>query len=272
LEEAVLNSIYFQNENTPNWINLWHGLDLDDGDFAKAQASVEESLRNQEYKFVPVIKHIFGLYLWMAKNELYDKTERQVVSYFHRYIENLIEVGQLELENDSFSSRSNSHAGLCYFLPEEDAFREFCSLLETESQKINEAAYPEQAEKLLKLMVSDNRLFYRLVCLTNSEDNKYYRIPIFKYIKSKKFVESMIHIPAKDRYRLGEMFKSRYENHEFNKSLVDDLEWLKSVKELLSKEAGERKGKISGHVFQEIIDSGLIFAIDKLEAVTGKVD
>jgi len=267
LDEAVLNSLYFQNENTPNWIYLWHGLDLEDVDFDEAHASVEESLRNNEYKRVPVIKHVFGLFLWMAKNGLYDQTEDEVVSYFHTYVEHLIEGGQLEFEESSYSSWDGSHAGLAYYSKEEDVFREFCSHLETELQKIKEAAYPEQAEKLLELMASDNRLFYRSVCLTNSEDNKYYQIPIFKYIKPERFVESMTHTSAKDRRRLGNMFKSRYEHHDINKLLVDELFWLKYIKHLLELKVRVRKGRVSGYVFQQIIDAGLKPAIINLKAV-----
>ncbi len=268
LEEAVTNSIYFQNKNTPNWVRLWNGLDLDDADFKKVRKLVEKSLEAREYKKAPVIMHVCGHFLWMAKNKLYDKTEQQVLADFQAYVDALVAENTLEFDEDENSSTWNdSHAGLMYFSRGEAEFITFCTYITSQAQKVKEAAYPEQAEKLLELMVSDNRLFYRLVCLSNSEDNKYYRIPIFKYIKPETFVESMVRISPKDRRRLGDVFKSRYEHLEINKSLVDELDWLKLVRTLLENEVENLKGTISGYVFQAIIDAGLTPAISNLEAV-----
>jgi GTPase SAR1 family protein len=60
LHQSIENSKYFQDENTPSWIRLWHFTDLSDNEFGDIINEVEASYANRDYVEIGVIKHIFG--------------------------------------------------------------------------------------------------------------------------------------------------------------------------------------------------------------------
>jgi len=62
LEQSILNSRYFQDENTPNLVRLWHFSDLSDDDFDNLLKKVELEYSSRQFFELGVIKHIFGLF------------------------------------------------------------------------------------------------------------------------------------------------------------------------------------------------------------------
>ena len=63
IEKGVANSIFFRDENTANWVKLWHYNNLEDDEFQRLLDQVEKEFNNLEYKEIGVILHIVGLFL-----------------------------------------------------------------------------------------------------------------------------------------------------------------------------------------------------------------
>jgi hypothetical protein len=65
---------------------------------------------------------------------------------------------------------------------------------------------------------------------------------------------------------LGYALTKRYELDWINEKLLEELDWLKSVRYLLLKEADDRKGKVSGYHLNLLVENYFDKAIEKLEA------
>jgi len=75
---------------------------------------------------------------------------------------------------DAFSEiRFGGYGGLGIHENETVEYRELFAYLQQKGRQALEASYPEKGILLLNEMKSDPALFFRRVCLTNSEDNIY---------------------------------------------------------------------------------------------------
>lgn len=61
----------------------------------------------------------------------------------------------------------------------------------------------------------------------------------------------------------------RYEFNVTNKKLIDELTWLKKVRNIIIKEQKKRNGKLSGYNLNLLIKNDLDRFIKKLEAAKG---
>jgi hypothetical protein len=62
LNQSILNR-YFQNNNTANWIRLWHYPDVSDDEFNNLLNEVVLEFSNRKYNEIGIIKHVVGLLL-----------------------------------------------------------------------------------------------------------------------------------------------------------------------------------------------------------------
>jgi hypothetical protein len=94
---------------------------------------------------------------------------------------------------------------------------------------------------------------------------KYYEVPILKYIEPTTFVDEVLSMNSENQKfvlgALGEQYK--FEN--INLKFIEELEWLKSIQNLLQKEVENRRGKVSGFVLDSFINHYLNGAIERLE-------
>ena len=264
LDEAVLNSSYFQDENTPDWMKLWHALDATDEEFESRKEIVLESLSKQVYKEEPVILHVFGLFLWMSKKGISKDSPEWVLQKFRGYVDKLVEEKSLTFLKGGDNFDSEEHFSLGYFGREEKEFQEFVNYLNQKKQEVVEESFPIQAEELMNIMESDTRLFEQMLVLSNSEVQKYFSIPILKYIKPIRFMDALD--KSKDQRTVVSAFERRYEFSEYNKNLLDELPWLEDVKVCLEREVIDREGKISGWRYKRLIKV-IDTAIDKLRVI-----
>jgi len=258
LGEAVLNSSYFSDDNTPDWMKLWHAIGATDEEFESRKKKVLESLLNSLYKEEPVIIHVFGLFLWMSKKGIDKNTSKQVLQKFIGYVDELVQENSLIFFGDSGTYDSEEHFSLAYFSREEKEFQDFIHYLNQKKQANKEGNFPVQGKELMNIMKSDTRLFEQILVLSNSDAQKYFNIPILKYIEPVRFMDALD--KSKDQRIVTSAFERRYEFQYLKKDLIDELPWLEEVKVLLEEEVKNRKGKISGWRYKnliEVIDSAI---------------
>ena len=270
LSEGVGNSSYFQDENMPDWMKLWHGLDVSDKEFEHRKQQVLVSLEKKEYTDEPVILHVFGLFLWMSKNGLYSTPSSEILEEFKKYIDGLVNDESLIFIEEERGHNLGAHYSLSYFGREEKEFNELCEHFNEKRQYLTEnKLLPEQAKELLQIMVEDARKFEQILVLSNSDEQKYYNIPILCYLAPEDFVNSLN--DTTDQRTVGSALQRRYEFTNFNELLLDELPWLKEVKNLLRTEIKKRNGKISGWRYKGILKA-IDDAIEKLEALSDMND
>ena len=130
---------------------------------------------------------------------------------------------------------------------------------------------PDAAQELLEVMQNDGWKFRRMISLTNSPSEndlepKYYEIPIFKYLEPVEFIENLLLMNYDDKRRIFWALEERYRTENINFSLIEELDWLKSVQNLLLEKIKLRRGKVSGFILESEMDhyfNGIIKNLEK---------
>lgn len=272
VQESLEKSEYYRTENTPDWVRLWHSMELSDDEFSTALASVENDFFEMKYSQLGVVRHVAGIFLWLSKIGLMKKTGREILEFSCSYIDYLKEAGNLnsQISNRPRFREYESWGGLGFYEKESDEFKELNEYIDRLSEQAAIEDYPTAGDELIQLISEDPNLFYRKVVLCNDSDNIYYEIPIFQYIDSEKFVETFVSAIPDSRNTICYAFSKRYEFDSFNASLLPELEWLRNVIRLLEEKRQLFNGKISGYQLQSYINTYFRPAAEALEQFVAK--
>jgi len=278
LEQSVLNSKYFQDEETPDWKRLWHFSGLSDDDFDSLIAKVELEYSNREFTDLGVIIHITGLFLSFSDAGIYHKSKKEILENSKLYIDCLKDSSRLESSSQYVSSSKiddhlfESYLRLGFQGKEFEEFKEFTSYICKALELVKVESMPSLVQSLLSTMESDVWKFYSLICLPRlgeryELDHNYYRVPIFKYIEPDDFMQRLLLMKYEDRQHVFAAIKERYKFGNIDDEFLEELECLKAIQVLLLKEAGCRKGKVSGYCLELLNTHYLSGVIKKLEKI-----
>ncbi len=277
LNESILNSKYFPDENTPNWMRLWHfnNTDMADDEFDDLLEKVELEYVNREFIDIGEIKHVTGLFLHLSDSGLYpSKSKQELLRNSKLYINDLIANNKFDLNlvspSNSSSPLGTGYKGLGFQGIKLEEFKEFCSYIKTARQSAIEERLPQLGLELLDIMQQDKRQFYRMLCINNFPECKefdriYCKIPILKYIGTTEFINRFLSMNFDYQSSCLWTFAERYKANNLNEKLLEELEWLKNIQSLLLVEAARRKGKLSGYRLELLDKEYLSQAIKKLE-------
>ncbi len=274
LEQSVLNSKYFQDEETPNWIRLWHFSDLSDDNFDNLIAKIESEYADRKFSDLGVIIHITGLFLQLSNLGIYQKSRREILEDSKLYIDHLKNSSQLKFSSQSSEAVDytfESYLRLGFQGKELEEFKEFISHIDEALELVRIESMPNLVQSLLSIMESDVWKFRGLICLTTQEhdelNRKYYGIPIFKYVKPADFVERLLLMKHKDQQCVFAAIKERYKFSNIDDEFIEELECLKAIQVLLLKESARRKRKVSGYCLESLNIYYLSGVIEKLEKI-----
>lgn len=282
LEQSILSSKYFQDENTPDWIKLWHFSDLSDGDFDVLIRQIETEFKSRCFHDIGVIKHIFGLFLMFSDAGIYNKTKQEILEDSKKYIDDLKTDDQLEPLPDSvplseaIGHMFGSYLNLGFQGREFAEFKEFCDYID-ETRRLNKIEkMPEAAQTVLDAMQTDVWKFHRMICLNSfhGEDisePKYHETPILNYISPDNFIEKLLTLTREDQQYVFWSIEDRYKYENINDKLLEELDWLRSIEALLLEEADRRKDKLSGFCLKILDTRYLSKVIEKLAVKEGKI-
>lgn len=267
VQESLEKSEYYRTENTPDWVMLWHSMDLSDAEFSTALESVENNFYDMKYSELGVVRHIAGIFLWLSNIGLIKKTRCEILEFSCSYIVHLKETGNLksEVSNRPRFREYESWGSLGFHEKDSDEFKELNKHIDRLSEQAIIEDYPTAGDELIHLISEDPDLFYRKVVLCNDPNNIYYKIPIFQYVDSLTFVEAFVSAKPKSRKTICYAFSERYKFDNFNTSLLPELDWLRDVIKLLEEKRQLFEGKIIGYQLQSYIDTYFRPAMQALE-------
>lgn len=264
IEESLLKSKYFQDENTEDWVNLWHYYALTDEEFDTLLYEVEKKLKNKEYKEIGVIIHVVGLLLRFSEADLIEKDKTNILYEAKKIIDCLTD--NILLNTNQKLWDSDSYGGLGFAGNDLIEFNLFVDYIEKKANEAKIASLPSAGNALLKIMTNDINKFSRMICLCNSSEQVYFETPIFKYINPAEFIDSFLSMNPSDKRTIIFAFDSRYEFDEVNKKLVEELEWLKKVRDKMVEEQQKNTKKLSGYILKSTIENFMDKFIKKLES------
>jgi hypothetical protein len=279
LEQSILNSKYFADENTPNWIRLWHfyDTDIDDDEFHKLLEKVEAEYTDRKFIEIGEILHVTGIFLNLCNSGLYpNKTKQDILHDAQDYIDYLVKEEKLDLDltHNSNATQLYSFTGykrLGYQGIELEQFKVFKSYVEEKQQYALEQKLPQLGFELLDIMERDKWQFHRMLCINNFSDYQkwdriYYKIPILKYIKHQDFINRFLSMNFDYQSSCLWTFTERYKAINVNPELKEELEWLKNIQGLLINEINNNQGELSGYRLKLLNEEYLNKAIEKLSS------
>lgn len=268
LEKEIVNSKYFQDENTPNWLKLWHYTRHSDEEFSDILHKVDSEYKDRKFEDIETIKYITGFFLMFSDVNLYSKSKPDIVKEAEKYIDDLKSSGRLNLEYrdhvfDDYIEQSFKGNDCDEF----KCFKNYIKRCQEEEILKN---MPNEAKELLNIMQKDVSLFR--YCITDSRnldipEKRYPDYPIFKYLLPEDFTKAILRLTNENNENIVNIFYSLQQRYNVNvEKLVDELDFLKEVQQLLLKEVDPRKGKLSGHILKSSSES-LARIISDLEQV-----
>lgn len=270
ISESLHKTKYLLEENTPEWVRLWHFMDLTDEEFDKYLADVENNYYQKSYDEIGVIQHVTGILLWLSSKGLYQKTISEIVPFAKEYIDYLRTSGRIGISfkhfRISFLERE-SWGGLGYFGKDMAEFKEIYDYFLEARNKAEIDNMPHAANDLIVTMKDDPDKFYRMITLSNSEDQVFYDTPIFSHIGIDAFVEAFLSLQTKDKNTVMYALERRYEFDNINQRLLDELEPLERIKNALESKQKAMGKKLSSYILKSLIENHIDKIILRLMSV-----
>lgn len=265
--ESLKKNKHFQNENTDNWVKLWHFLDLDDSEFSDLYKIVSREFSSKIYTEVGVIRHVTGMFLWFSDLGLINETKKEVIENAKEYIDYLKSINLLKKSNKIRHTPfdNESWGGLGFAGKELSEFKELTEYIAKKTEESKIESLPEAGKYLLETMVSDTSKFYAQLVHTNSEDNLYYETPILMHVQPDSFVAEFNKLSPEKKRTVGYALTERYKHDLFLEKIHEEISWLKQVRSILSEKQQLLRGKLSGYIIKSIIDNNIDNSITVLE-------
>ena len=265
--ESLKKNKHFQDENTPNWVKLWHFRDLEDDEFSELYENVSQEIEKKEYNEIGVIKHITGLFLAFSDLGLISETKEVIIEKAKGYIDYMKSNQMLsQLKSNPLPEfEDDTWGGLGFAGKDLSEFKELNEYIVKKTEKIKTENMPDAGKSLLETMVSDTSKFYRQLVHTNSDDNLYYEIPILKYINPENFVTEFEKLPPENRRTVAYALKGRYKHPIFLEKIHEEITCLEQIKSILLKKQQMLSGKVSGYIIKSIVNHYIDKSISVLQ-------
>lgn len=271
LEQNLLTSRLFLNETPSNWAKLCRFKDLSDDEFDLVVEKVESEWKSFNYDEIEVIMHVCGIFLVLSDNELYKESKNSILDFSKRYVDHLRENNKLPLVNIEDIS---GYLGLGFQGEKSSEFKELRSYINEVQKTVRIKNLPIEGEKLLDIMQNNVSTFSEMICwnkrrIIHSANCEYCNVSIFKDVKPAIFLEKLSFMNRIDKECAFWALKERY-NHNIE-NLIEELNFLISLKKLLEQEVNDKRGKVSGFNAARYITSYLNEPIQKLTAGSKRI-
>jgi hypothetical protein len=232
--QACLNASRFfvKVADEAPWRTVWNYMERSEEEFDAALKKMEAQFAARKFTLRGEILHVLGLRLFLSNIGILKASRAQLVQEGKRYIDDAYKRKTLELSppDDFAEVRFNGYGGLGICEHETPEYKELYAYLSKTGQQAIEDTYPTKAGALLKEMQADVQLFYRRLCVTNSPDNTYCRIPILAHLDPDAFVSALLDLRPSDQHTVMMIFKSRYECEQLERDLKDEKPWAEAVR------------------------------------------
>ncbi len=265
LETQISKSIYFQDENTPNWEKLLFFYHYNDEEFKNILDSLKSEYEIKKYEEVYKVKTITMLFYYFSKLGLYNKTKSDILQEAKDYIDYLKIHNKLDWKFYDDARRSLFSEVLDY--PE---YKEFNNYLKESQEQVKINQIGNESQNLLQIMEGNLDEFCQNISkkiIDGFINEKYYDYPIFKYTDARKFVDVISTIPND---KLKVFFEALQERYSWSMELNEEIDFLVQVQNLLLELINKRQGKLSGHVLKLAKENYLDKVIDEINKNTNK--
>ena len=272
LETKISNSIYFQDENTPNWQKLLHFYLYSDKEFKDALNSLDLEYKGRKYEDIYEVKTATMLFFYFSNLGLYNKSGiLQEAKEYIDYLKNHNKLDWKLYDDATYEGKSFVSEVLNY-----SEYKEFNDYLKESQEQIRISKFIEESQNLLKIMEDNLDEFCKIINknITNGFMNKkFYNYPILQYANAKEFVSIISKIPNNKLSELFEALQLRYldynqtQVHSWGRKLIEEIDFLEQVQNLLLELIDKRQGELSGYFLKSFKENYLDKVVNKIKEI-----
>ena len=234
-----------QDGPTPAWRILGFGAFQEDETLYGAVETHKEEFTDLAYVEPEIILHLLFIRQRLARLELIETSESDVLDELLAYVDAVKTSGTLRPIDPSDIQHRLEHGGrlgLAYPQPDHADFKCLKAYVETACHDLFHENMAGDAPALLDLMETDPEAFLKSIAHTNSGEERYLRSPIFAEIEPRDFVDRLLSLSPDAQLRSVQALFQRYRFGGLNGDLAKEIEFVEGVNNQLI----YRKGRASG--------------------------
>jgi KAP family P-loop domain. len=236
IQKEINESRYFRNENTPNWVRLWSFYELDDDDFVSLSTSVIDDFKNFTYEEIGEIQHVFGILLQLLELRLISTNKNELLLNAKSNINNILSKSARPIDEWYDFKVSEFWQGKGFHKRDDPLFIKLTNHIKRELKTHFEKNVTNIENNILSNLENNPDQLMQDLMPTNSGKCPYYDKPILKYVSPKEFAKKYLLSSGYNQEMIRTIFTNRYKYDLYNKSLVDELKWLRLFKSELKKQ------------------------------------
>jgi hypothetical protein len=273
LTANILSKYFPDDKDTPNWRKLYYWRKLSDEKFKDLLSTVEAEYENKKFNDIGEVKHVFGIFLDLSDEQIINIGKEDILQSAKDYIDHLNNINKVPPSQISilYEKVQDSFDNTVFASFNSPEFQQFSSYVDSIQESVRIKQLPDDAKKLIDIMISDQRKFYQMICLNNDVDSEYCTVPIFNQIDINHFTSKLFSMLPDDQSFVLLTLKERYKViNEKNKDLLSEIVWLKKLQECIVKESELKQGKPSGYHLKKLNEDYLDAIITNLESEEAK--
>lgn len=250
INKSLSDYIGFTNES---WYKIWHlySLDQTDDEFENSLQDVVSKLNNKEYKEIGIVLHVLSSLIKYSEMDLYEKNPNEIVNIGKNYIDCLFQEKLLGYDVDrtawgglGFPEKKGEFQQIFDYLTEKRKEQKMIDIGEFSKELIN------------KTFLKNPRKFGKIISMNNYHSFK--DEPILSRVDSKIFIENFNSLMSSDKRSIILDLLERYKNIDYYKFLIEELNFLKKLKQEAKKRIPKNGKKKLSHCFLESLISEAI--------------
>ncbi len=225
INNVLLSSDSLKNQNNPDWKKLLHLFDLEQHEFEKLKLSVWEEFENLRISDFGAIKHIVGIYIYLAEQQLIDKNSEQVVKQAKQIVEIALSKNTINI-TDTLNPEADygSYAGVAYFSNETKEFNEFNEHFCNKIYDYQADLRKKEVPNLLELLKHNLEEFNSLLCDQSGEVKSFAHKSILNNIPINEFVDALNALSNTNKKTVCQTLRMRYRN-QGGSGMSSELQW-----------------------------------------------
>ena len=226
---------------------------------------VKGKLDKLEYVEPGIIKHLVGIFLFLADEGIFEMKLNETASWLKNIIEQLYNESKMKPDSrDGF--RDDAYAGLCYHFRGKKEFKDLLEIIYEKDKELKASLVPDVSKSAMKLFKEDPNKFWLAISFEFNGERDFKERAILLHIDVKNFVELFLKTPNNKKQYINYAIKDRYKMSRHYSELRQELPWLKSLIEELESRVS-KLGTLNALIVKSFIKQILEPAVSLVEEI-----
>ncbi len=242
IQKGALNnwlslSSYAKPTDTPDWVQLWHFMDLTQEQFQALEKAVWNKFEAGEYKSIHDNLHVAGMMLFFASEHLIDRSLESIKKTAKEKIQSVMTMEYVvqTVDPNEQDISQDERSGLSYLGNTTEGFSNCLSLARQLAQEKWRGYLPQLGKELVGVMKADGNAFRAAIAPLGNKPQQYSRFPALINVDPMEFINVIMSKTPKERWAIGRALSERYANmSRYTQDLKQELPFLMRLSEALS--------------------------------------